>query len=120
MLKRRKFAMPQIQDFHINIFKDYWPDCVNNYARKMIFKDYKFCGKHAMHKHYIPQICTNTVIKLHTLLASYSYMHCMIIDITCCCALIACNLTWYSSYTSLVRCNMFCMTRAPLEANIFT
>ena len=42
MLKRHKFAMPQIQDFHINIFKDYWPDCVNNYARKMIFKDYKF------------------------------------------------------------------------------
>ena len=42
--------MPQIQHFHDFIFKDYWPDFVNDYVSRNEFQGLNFCGMNVICK----------------------------------------------------------------------
>ena len=42
--------MQQIQHFRNYIFKDHWPDFVNDYASRNEFQGLNFCGMHVIRK----------------------------------------------------------------------
>jgi len=45
--------MPQIQHFNNIIFKDYWPDCVNDYVSSNEFQELNFRGMHVIHEYTV-------------------------------------------------------------------